>query len=84
VIYDSDGDYDNVQFRVGMGNFLYNLDWLSFTHGQIVNHPMHIHLSDKDGRKIMYLQKHIDYLVQNKLVKEMGIKNLIEFSSKSV
>jgi len=32
----------------------------------------------------MYLQKHIDYLVQNKLVKEMGIKNLIEFSSKSV
>jgi len=73
-----------VQFRVGMGNFLYNLDWLSFTHGQIVNHPMHIHLSDKDGRKIMYLQKHIDYLVQNKLVKEMGIKNLIEFSSKSV
>lgn len=66
-----------------MGNFLYNLDWLSFTHGQIVNHPMHIHLSDKDGRKIMFLQKHIEYLQQQKLVRDkVSIENLVEFSTK--
>mmetsp|Transcript_30211 Transcript_30211/g.25441 ORF Transcript_30211/g.25441 Transcript_30211/m.25441 type:complete len:110 (+) Transcript_30211:2564-2893(+) len=41
---------------------------MTFTHHGIVNNSVYIQQSDKDGRKIMEIQKQLGYLNQNRFI----------------
>jgi len=56
-VHDELGMLADNEFRVGYGFLLFALNYLSFTHSGIVNHPVFIQKSDKDGKKLMVLQK---------------------------